>query len=155
MGGGKISLSHSAECIIGGQFVVGSGEGVTSWMKERDLSVPLCKIFIAKFSVRVMPQKTGKLTTSTFMGAVVKICCKKFSRYIIIIYTWMYFSSPCFLSRRAVGSRSLLVNGSLETTLAKPCFSGRSKPTERSMGRRRRERARVERLERERGEVKR
>ena len=66
--------------------------------------------------------------------------------------TWMYFSSPCFLSRRAVGSRSLLVNGSLETTLAKPCFSGRSKPTERSMGRRRRERARVER---ERGEVKR
>ena len=61
MGGGKISLSHSGECIIGGQFVVGSGKGVTSWMKERDLSVPLCKFCTAKFSVRVMPQKTGKI----------------------------------------------------------------------------------------------
>ena len=40
----------------------------------------------------------------------------------------MYFSSPCFLSRRAVGSRSLLVNGSFETTFAKPCRSGKSRP---------------------------
>lgn len=44
--------------------------------------------------------------------------------------TWMYFSSPCFLSRRAVGSRSLLVKGNLDTTLANPCLSGRSRPAE-------------------------
>ena len=33
-----------------------------------------------------------------------------------------------------MGSRSLLVNGSLDTTLAKPCLSGRSNPRQRRGG---------------------